>query len=127
MAVTACMLALLALIYLLHMHAKRNKVQKGAWKHGSQPNTGHRQVAATLTNPFDVAKTHRQMIMTGQVHDARSGTIDIVRSIVRRHGWQGLFAGLGPRVAKVAPACGVMIGTYETAKQYFAVRNRRGY
>jgi solute carrier family 25 protein 39/40 len=80
-----------------------------------------------ITNPFDVAKTHRQMIMTGQVSASASGTPDIMRNIVRRHGWRGLFAGLGPRIAKVAPACGVMIGTYETAKQYFATRNRRGY
>ena len=35
------------------------------------------------------------------------------------HGYGGLYAGLVPRVAKIAPACAIMIGSYEVCKEYF--------
>ena len=44
----------------------------------------------------------------------------IMRSIVAKEGLQGLFTGLIPRLAKVAPACAIMISSYEAGKRYFA-------
>jgi solute carrier family 25 protein 39/40 len=38
---------------------------------------------------------------------------------VSEHGYGGLYAGLVPRVAKIAPACAIMIGSYEVCKEYF--------
>lgn len=35
------------------------------------------------------------------------------------HGYGGLYTGLVPRVAKIAPACAIMIGSYEFCKEYF--------
>ena len=35
------------------------------------------------------------------------------------HGYGGLYAGLAPRLAKIAPACAIMIGSYEACKEYF--------
>lgn len=75
------------------------------------------------------------------------GTLELMQAIVRQHGFQGLFvgvsagragvvggdswaqgggytAGLVPRIIKVAPACAIMIGTYELIKQHFHARNR---
>lgn len=34
-------------------------------------------------------------------------------------GIRGIFAGLGPRLFKVAPACAIMISTFEYSKSFF--------
>ena len=39
-------------------------------------------------------------------------------------GFSGLYAGLVPRVLKVAPACAIMISMYELCKRFFMQRNR---
>lgn len=36
--------------------------------------------------------------------------------IYKHHGTSGLFAGLTPRLIKVAPACAIMIATFEYSK-----------
>ena len=68
--------------------------------------------AALLTSPFDVLKTRQQsfvMSTPGQPTHA----LRLLQQIVRTEGPSALFAGLGPRIAKVAPACGIMITCYE--------------
>ena len=47
----------------------------------------------------------------------------VFRDVVTRHGYAGLFAGLVPRVAKIAPACAIMITSYEAGKDYFSRQN----
>ena len=37
----------------------------------------------------------------------------MLSEISKQEGMQGLWRGLIPRIAKVAPACGIMIGAYE--------------
>ena len=39
--------------------------------------------------------------------------------IVRAEGVGALFAGLGPRVLKVAPSCAITICSYEAGKRFF--------
>ncbi|KAJ2859785.1 Carrier protein, mitochondrial [Coemansia aciculifera] len=80
-------------------------------------------VAATLTNPFDVAKTRRQI----ERHASpKSNTVQhttltqVVRHIVATEGVRGLYAGLAPRLMKVAPSCAIMISSYELGKSLFA-------
>ncbi|KAL1915587.1 uncharacterized protein VTP21DRAFT_6711 [Calcarisporiella thermophila] len=84
-------------------------------------------VAATLTTPFDVVKTLRQVEQNGQldlvgtpqrVRTPRR-TFKMMQWVVRERGIRGLWAGLVPRVAKVAPACAVMISSYEVGKELF--------
>lgn len=68
--------------------------------------------AALLTSPFDVLKTRRQalvMSMPGQ----KTYALPLLRQIAQTEGASALFAGLGPRMAKIAPACGIMIACFE--------------
>ena len=47
----------------------------------------------------------------------------VIQDVVTRHGYVGLYAGLIPRVAKITPACGIMIASYEICKDYFSKQN----
>jgi len=85
-------------------------------------------VASTLTLPFDVIKTHKQIEMGERdimnVKPGSSGTnLSIARSLVREQGVGALFSGLTPRLLKVAPACAIMISSYEMGKSYFRQQN----
>lgn len=71
------------------------------------------QIASFLTHPFDVIKTRRQTESSSA--KARS-TLAFAQDIVRKEGMAGLWRGLVPRIAKVAPACGIMIGAYEALR-----------
>lgn len=85
-------------------------------------------VAAFLTIPFDVVKTHRQIEMgEKEIYSdkpARSSkTLSIIKKIYSQSGIRGLFTGLIPRVIKVAPACAIMIATFEHGKRFFTTYN----
>lgn len=49
--------------------------------------------------------------------DTRVGSI--LKETYKKEGIQGLFRGLTPRIAKVAPSCAIMISTYEMGKVLF--------
>ena len=87
-------------------------------------------IAALFTTPLDVAKTHMQVELgeSGSSVQRSLGAgsfVSVMRKVVAEHGYAGLFAGLAPRMAKIAPACAIMIGSYEACKNYFAERNLR--
>jgi solute carrier family 25 protein 39/40 len=69
-------------------------------------------VAALLTSPFDVLKTRRQALVMS-TPGQRTSALPFIQQIIRTEGVSALFAGLGPRIAKIAPACGIMIACYE--------------
>jgi solute carrier family 25, member 39/40 len=69
-------------------------------------------VAAALTVPFDVAKTRYQISNNSQ-HISLSHTL---LNIWKEEGMRGLTAGIVPRMIKVAPACAIMITSYEIGK-----------
>ncbi|KAG8227652.1 hypothetical protein J437_LFUL007848 [Ladona fulva] len=50
-----------------------------------------------------------------------------MKQIYNGHGFKGLFAGIVPRVLKVAPACAVMVMSFEYGKRFFQLHNRREY
>ena len=52
-------------------------------------------------------------------------TFDIVFDIAKKEGWPGLMRGLTPRLMKVAPACGIMVGAYEVRYASLAWRETR--
>ncbi|MBW0509569.1 hypothetical protein O181_049284 [Austropuccinia psidii MF-1] len=68
-------------------------------------------LAATITNPFDVVKTRKQ----AQLNEGKlKGTINMIVQIAQNEGFRnGLMKGLSPRLAKIAPSCGIMIASYE--------------
>ncbi|KAF9344427.1 hypothetical protein BGX26_004387, partial [Mortierella sp. AD094] len=70
--------------------------------------------AATVTTPFDVAKTRRQVDLTQPSHTKMTS---LMKAIVREEGYRGLWRGLTARVAKVAPSCAIMISSYEIGKK----------
>lgn len=80
-------------------------------------------IAAVFTTPFDVGKTRQQTAL----HDAtRKTTQDLLENrsmprllshIYRTEGLGGLFRGWAARTLKVAPACAIMISSYEIGKK----------
>ncbi|KRZ70614.1 Solute carrier family 25 member 40 [Trichinella papuae] len=85
--------------------------------------------AAVCTLPFDVVKTHRQISLGEMPLDSKPKTTNTFRSInnlFMEHGIRSLFSGIVPRLVKVAPACAIMIGTYEYGKLFFQRRNANG-
>lgn len=118
------------------------------------PTSSPPQIAATITTPFDVIKTHEQIefgekfIFSGrptssialQVVSCSSNDVSVcltppdnpprnvpptksvaerLATIYRLNGVPGIFSGLGPRLFKVAPACAIMISTFEYSKAFF--------
>ena len=70
--------------------------------------------AALLTSPFDVLKTRRQaLIMSSPSTFKGSSTFHLLLRIFRTEGPSAFFAGIIPRIAKIAPACGILIASFE--------------
>ena len=93
--------------------------------------------AAVATTPMDVvyvnlavrnqagAKHTTNSTMTRQNADGITvsrTTLAVLRDVARENGVQGLFKGVVPRVARVAPACAIVVSTYELLKAFL---NRR--
>ncbi|XP_042744318.1 solute carrier family 25 member 40 isoform X5 [Lagopus leucura] len=87
-------------------------------------------IAAVVTLPFDVVKTQRQTEiwesenLQNPQRDSAS-TWAVMRKIVAQKGIAGLFAGITPRLFKVAPSCAIMISTYEYGKAFFRHLNEK--
>lgn len=82
-------------------------------------------VAACVTTPFDVVKTRMQIAIysynPATSAEAPLGPVETLRSIIRTEGASALASGMGARITKVAPACAIMISSYELGKR-LAVR-----
>lgn len=91
-------------------------------------------VAAVVTHPFDLVKTRLQASSSSSSRGSSSSegkgpshrtvssrTLPALRTIFQEEGVPGLFRGITPRMAKVAPACGLMIGSYEAVGHLFAM------
>ncbi|KFD58323.1 hypothetical protein M514_00549 [Trichuris suis] len=87
-------------------------------------------VSAVCTLPFDVVKTHRQIQLGDlEAYGQKRASFSTWRSLAclwKQHGIQSLFTGIVPRLVKVAPACAIMIATYDYGKLMFERRNMSG-
>ena len=88
--------------------------------------------ASIVTTPFDVGKTRTQVYhdapkgSVAQVHPAEEmNMVRLLWHIFKTEGASGLFKGWAPRVLKVAPACAIMISSYEVGKRAFRGVNER--
>jgi solute carrier family 25 protein 39/40 len=77
-------------------------------------------LAAAITTPLDVAKTRMQLqprsAATG-ANAARPATlIGTLRSVAAQQGVGGLFVGAMPRALRAAPACAIVLASYELLK-----------
>ena len=86
-------------------------------------------IASVVTTPFDVGKTRQQVLE----HEPNSNVQSAARAsklrpeelsmprflfhIWKEEGAAGLFRGWAPRCLKVAPACAIMISSYEIGKK----------
>lgn len=70
--------------------------------------------AALITSPFDMLKTRRQaLIMSLSTQKGSPSTFRLLFRIFRTEGPSAFFAGIIPRIAKIAPACGILIASFE--------------
>ncbi|KAI3340825.1 mitochondrial carrier domain-containing protein [Ustulina deusta] len=92
-------------------------------------------IASMVTMPFDVGKTRTQVYRdsarktatsAGQtVAPEESNMVRLLWHIFRTEGVAGLWTGWIPRTLKVAPACAIMISSYEVGKRVFRSMNER--
>lgn len=94
-------------------------------------------VAAVITTPFDVGKTRQQVLKNctePPETDAAGKTVlrpeersmpRFLYHIFREEGTAGLFRGWAARCLKVAPACAIMISSYEIGKKMARNVNER--
>ncbi|KAI5787701.1 mitochondrial carrier domain-containing protein [Peziza echinospora] len=100
-------------------------------------------IAAFLTSPFDVGKTRIQVqqnppkppppaglgLTAGYAPPApttvHKSMPSLLFGIYKQEGIRGLWRGWVPRTLKVAPACAIMISTYEVGKQWADKINTR--
>ena len=89
-------------------------------------------LASVVTTPFDVGKT-RQQVLERSKREAGSSILrpeersmpSFLRSIWKEEGMGGLFKGWAARCLKVAPACAIMISSYEVGKKMARRVNER--
>jgi solute carrier family 25 protein 39/40 len=95
--------------------------------------------ASIVTMPFDVGKTRTQVFRdaatsssaktsssaTAHVPPEQRNMVRLLWHIFRTEGLPGLFRGCVPRTLRVAPACAIMISSYEVGKRVFRGANER--
>ena len=93
-------------------------------------------IASVVTTPFDVGKTRQQVFQHESSKDRNPGNSNALKPEQRSmprflyHIWHeegaaGLFRGWAPRMLKVAPACAIMISSYEVGKKMARKMNKK--
>lgn len=69
--------------------------------------------AATVTNPFDVIKTRRQIQASNPALFNYSSSIDCAKQLLEKEGVRAFFDGLSGRVAWLLPRCALAMTGFE--------------
>lgn len=90
-------------------------------------------VAGVFTHPFDVGKTRLQIAMQERENGSsplqknkinnykqNRNMFAYLNAIRKNEGILALYAGITPRIIKIAPSCAIMISTYEIGKKLFS-------
>ncbi|KAL8213910.1 hypothetical protein R6Q57_003359 [Mikania cordata] len=81
-------------------------------------------LAAAVTTPLDVVKTQLQCQGVCGCDRYVNGSVkDVLKTIVRKDGYRGLFRGWTPRMLFHAPAAAICWSTYEAGKSFFQELN----
>lgn len=117
----------------LQNHEKHTETFVDAFTAGAVSGT----FASIITTPFDVGKTRTQVYQdrsytaskgvasgTARAPEERS-MVRLLWHIFKNEGVSGLWKGWIPRTLKVAPACAIMISSYEVGKRAFRGVNER--
>ena len=91
--------------------------------------------AAFVTTPFDVGKTRQQVVRYSSAQAAKIGDgklppelrpmPQLLWHIFKTEGASGLLKGWAARCLKVAPACAIMISSYEVGKKMAGAMNEK--
>ncbi|KJZ71594.1 hypothetical protein HIM_08988 [Hirsutella minnesotensis 3608] len=88
--------------------------------------------ASIVTTPFDVGKTRTQVYRdaargaeSSAAAPEQGNIVRLLWHIFKTEGVPGLWKGWIPRTLKVAPACAIMISSYEVGKRAFRGVNER--
>ncbi|KAI0977007.1 mitochondrial carrier domain-containing protein [Xylaria arbuscula] len=87
-------------------------------------------IASMVTMPFDVGKTRTQVYRdsaktASSAAPEEGNMVRLLWHILKTEGSAGLWRGWIPRTLKVAPACAIMISSYEVGKRVFRSVNER--
>lgn len=81
-------------------------------------------VAAAATTPLDVVKTRTQLADASAHGPGKAGAppgiVQSLREIAKEGGVRALFTGVGPRAARAAPACAIVVASYEVIKSFYS-------
>ncbi|SMR63835.1 unnamed protein product [Zymoseptoria tritici ST99CH_3D1] len=89
-------------------------------------------IAALVTTPFDVGKTRQQTVINSNMSAEQRRALPENRTMPRflwhiycQDGMSGLCKGWAARCLKVAPACAIMISSYEIGKKMAVTVNEK--
>ena len=91
---------------------------RDAWLTSFAAGMGAGVLAALVTTPQDLAKTHRQLRAPGG-----TSVWATLRAVHAEGGARALFAGASMRCARVGPACAIMISSYELGKRFLGIED----
>eukprot|EP01084_Bolivina_argentea_P021035 39070_1 len=77
-------------------------------------------IAALITHPFDVMKTRIQVSET----KGHTNLSKALLTMLQGESWKSIFAGLEPRLVRIAPACAIGFGVFEWGT-HFLVKRRK--
>lgn len=79
---------------------------------------------ATVVYPINLLRTRLQAQGTYAHPYTYTGFVDVLQKTIAREGYPGLFKGLVPNLAKVAPAVSISYFMYENLKSVFGLNNK---